>query len=335
MCINNISNWIYENGIDDNIVLYSKVSIYRNIDNIRFYHYMDKDEFNEVDNILKPVIEELNTDLSCIKFSDLSPINIRILMENLTIPNNKYLFNASLYTNTEESTSILINSNEHLEIQSISRGLELEKCLEKAYKIENEIDKKVDFAYNKKFGYLTSSPYIIGIAMNITVCMAIPCLIWKNPDNVDYLISEYRKIGLNIEIKRGLLYITNNTMLGFTNKCMLDNFMSKVNEILNKEKNIRDRIKKLDKIKVEDKIYRSKSILLSAKSLKYKELINYTSWIRVGLYYGILENINLNLLYYMIFLGKKSHLKLLYKGNTHYKDIDEIRANIIRELINK
>ena len=60
MSINNIANWIYEKGTDDNIVLYSKVSIYRNIDNVRFFYNMDKDDFDKVNSILKPNIDELD-----------------------------------------------------------------------------------------------------------------------------------------------------------------------------------------------------------------------------------------------------------------------------------
>ena len=56
----NIADWIYNKGSEDNIVLYSKVSIYRNLENIRFHYHMDKDEIDKIDSILKNNIEELN-----------------------------------------------------------------------------------------------------------------------------------------------------------------------------------------------------------------------------------------------------------------------------------
>ena len=335
MSVNNTANWIYKKGEDDNIVLYSKISIYRNLDDIRFFHNMDKEDFKNTENILKSNIEELNLNLSYKKLIDIPAINIRMLIENLTIPSNKNIVHASLFTDEDEDISLLINSNEHLEIQTIARGLELENCFNKAYEIESSLDQKIDFAYDNKFGFLTSSTNIIGTAMRAEVCVAVPCLAWKTPDNIDYIISECNKKGLEVNLKNGVLNISNNIMIGVTEKFILDTIIEKVKEISEKEKKIRNRIKKLDRVKAEDRIYRSNAVLLSARSLKYRELINYSLWLRLGIYYDIIDNINLDTIYYMAFVGKNAHLKHLYEKSNYYRNIDEIRANVIRDILKK
>ena len=97
---NNIANWIFNESSEDNTVLYSKVSIYRNLENIRFHHHMDKSDFDEVDSILQKNIEDLNLNLTKIKLADIKPYDIKILKENLTIPKKRNLLNATLYTNS-------------------------------------------------------------------------------------------------------------------------------------------------------------------------------------------------------------------------------------------
>lgn len=335
MSANNMANWIYEQGTDDNIILYSKISIYRNLDNFRFFYNMDKDDFDKSESVLKNNIERLNKDFVYLKLLNLSSSNIRILLENLTIPSNKNLINASLFTDINESVSILINSNEHLEIQTILRGLELESCFNIAYNIENDLDKNIDFAYDKKFGFLTSSPNIVGTSMKAHICMAIPCLVWKTPDNIDHIINECSKKGFDVSVKNGLLNISNNIMIGVTERYIIDSILDKVKEISEKEKKIRNRIKKLDRIKAEDRIYRSKAILLSSRSLKYRELVKYSLWLRLGVYYGILDDIDIDTLYYVLFISKDAHLKQLYEKRNYYRNIDEIRANVIRDILKK
>ena len=336
----NIANWIFNKGYEDNIVLYSKVSIYRNLENIRFHHHMDKNEFDKVDSILQKNIEDLNLNLTKIKLADIKPCDIRILKENLTIPKKRNLLNASLYTNEEQSTSILINSNEHLEIQTIARGLELNDRFKTAYNIENKLDEKIDFAFDKKFGYLTSSPHKIGTAINLTVAISIPAILWKTPENIDYFINKFSKLGFDLSLlsigKKNLpiLTITNKVMIGIKEKDILKKTLEIVHDILDKEKNIRKRIKKLDKIKVEDRICRSKAILSSAKTLNYGELIKYSFWLRMGLYYEILKDIELDDLYYMIFASKNNHLQIQNINGNREKNINEIRANLIREILN-
>ena len=335
----NIANWIFNKGYEDNIVLYSKVSIYRNLENIRFHHHMDKNEFDKVDSILQKNIEDLNLNLNKIKLADIKPCDIRILKENLTIPKKRNLLNASLYMNEEQSTSILINSNEHLEIQTIARGLELNDCFKKAYNIENKLDEKIDFAFDKKFGYLTSSPHKIGTAINLTVAISIPAILWKTPENIDYFINKFSKLGFDLSLlsigKKNLpiLTITNKVMIGIKEKDILKKTLEIVHDILDKEKNIRKRIKKLDKIKFEDRICRSRAILSSAKILNYGELINYSFWLRMGLYYEILKDIELDDLYYMIFAAKNNHLQIQNINCNKEKNINEIRANLIRDIL--
>ena len=124
-------------------------------------------------------------------------------------------------------------------------------------------------------------------------------------------------------------------MIGVTEKFILDTIIEKVKEISEKEKKIRNRIKKLDRVKAEDRIYRSNAVLLSARSLKYRELINYSLWLRLGIYYDIIDNINLDTIYYMAFVGKNAHLKHLYEKSNYYRNIDEIRANVIRDILKK
>ena len=333
----NIANWIFNKGSEDNIVLYSKVSIYRNLENIRFHHHMDKSEFDKVDSILQKNIEETNLNFTKIKLANIKPLDIKILKENLTIPQKRNLLNATLYTNKEQSTSILINSNEHLEIQTIARGLELNDCFKIANDIENKLDEKIDFAFDKKFGYLTSSPQKIGTAMNLTVAISIPAILWKTPENIDYFINKFSKLGFDLSIKEKnipILTITNKVMIGIKEKDILKNTLDIVSDILDKEKNIRKRIKKLDRIKAEDRIYRSEAILSSARVLNYGELIKYSFWLRIGLYYDILKDIELNDLYYMLFSVKNNHLQIQNINSGKEKNINEIRANIVREILN-
>ena len=337
----NIANWIFNKGSEDNIVLYSKVSIYRNLENIRFHHHMDKNEFDKVDSILQKNIEGLNLNLTKIKLANIKPCEIKILKENLTIPKKRNLLNATLYTNEERSTSILINSNEHLEIQTIARGLELKNCFKTANDIENKLDEKIDFAFDKKFGYLTSSPQKIGTAMNLTVAISIPAILWKTPENIDYFINKFSKLGFDLSLlsigKKNIpiLTITNKVMIGIKEKDILKKTLDIVFDILDKEKNIRNRIKKLYKIKIEDRVCRSKAILSLAKILNYGEVIKYSFWLRMGLYYDILKDIKIDDLYYMLFATKNNHLQIQNINNGKEKNIKEIRANIVREILNR
>ena len=71
-----------------------------------------------------------------------------------------------------------------------------------------------------------------------------------------------------------------------------------------------------------------------AKILNYGELIKYSFWLRMGLYYEILKDIELDDLYYMIFAAKNNHLQIQNINGNREKNINEIRVNLIREILN-
>ena len=85
----------------------------------------------------------------------------------------------------------------------------------------------------------------------------------------------------------------------------------------------------------EQRIFRSNAILLAARTLKYRELINYSLWLRLGIYYDMIDDISLDTIYYMTSVGKSSHLKQLYENSNYYRNVDEIRANVIRDILKK
>ena len=107
-----------------------------------------------------------------------------------------------------------------------------------------------------------------------------------------------------------------------------------VNYILDKEKKMRVRIKNMDRLNIEDKVYRSKAILLSARVMNYMEFIKHNLWLRVGLDCNIIDDIDLDTLSYMIFIAKNNHLKLMFNNKKKYKKTSEMRAAVLRDIMN-
>lgn len=338
MASNDIPNWLYKEGKEDNIVLYSIVKLYRNIEKMHFSIYANEEEINIIDSIFENAVKEtpLSDSMKNIKLSNITPINIAVYRENMTIPYKKNIIYSRLFINEDEDNSILINSSEHCIIQSFKRGLEISKAFEETYEIENILDKKINFAFDKRLGYLTSSVKTIGCAMNMLIALSLPVLSWWNINSIKNFIYKCESNGYSVTTKKTLeeepiLYITNRSMIGISERSILDNIISLINNIINLEKKSRERILKIERHEIEDKIYRSHAILSSARQISYRELMGNIVWLRAGIYYGIL-NINLDTLNKLMIIAKPYHLKALLKTQTE-ENIKVVRAKIVRDLI--
>lgn len=59
----------------------------------------------------------------------------------------------------DESLSIMINEEDHIRIQVLLSGFQLDQSLKYANEIDDWMEEKADFAFDEKRGYLTSQLY--------------------------------------------------------------------------------------------------------------------------------------------------------------------------------
>nr|WP_231686972.1 hypothetical protein [Bacillus sp. JCM 19034] len=77
---------------------------------------------------------------------------------------------------SDQSVSIMVNEEDHLRIQCLLPGLQLEQGLQKASDIDDWIEEHLTYAFDEKHGYLTSCPTNVGTGLRASVMMHLPAL---------------------------------------------------------------------------------------------------------------------------------------------------------------
>src|SRR5271155_1014992 len=54
-----------------------------------------------------------------------------------------------------ETLAIMVNEEDHLRIQVLRSGLQLEEAWDQINKVDDALEAKLDFAFHPRFGYLT------------------------------------------------------------------------------------------------------------------------------------------------------------------------------------
>jgi protein arginine kinase len=75
-----------------------------------------------------------------------------------------------------ETVSIMVNEEDHLRIQVLRSGLQLEEAWEQINKIDDALEAKLDFAFHPRFGYLTACPTNVGTGIRVSVMLHLPAL---------------------------------------------------------------------------------------------------------------------------------------------------------------
>ncbi|HTL28147.1 MAG TPA: ATP--guanido phosphotransferase, partial [Tepidisphaeraceae bacterium] len=75
-----------------------------------------------------------------------------------------------------ETLSIMVNEEDHLRIQVLRSGLQLEEAWEQINAMDDKLESKLDFAFSPRFGYLTACPTNVGTGIRVSVMLHLPAL---------------------------------------------------------------------------------------------------------------------------------------------------------------
>ncbi len=194
-----LSQWITGNGPEHDIVLSSRIRLARNFESIPFPNNASRDDLQKVINLVKKTLnDKKDPKLYYININELPEVEKQLLVEkNLTSPAHiKKDAEAGLFLNDKEDICIMINEEDHLRIQSLKPGLQLEKCWEKANQIDDILEEKINYAYSRKWGYLSTCPTNLGTGMRASIMIHLPALNLTN--NIKKMLGAISKLGLAV-----------------------------------------------------------------------------------------------------------------------------------------
>ncbi len=324
----------------DNIAVSTRIRIARNISNYPFPNRLNtaqKIELNKkiVDSIFNSN-SALKEQLKSIDMGSLSDIEALSLVEKHLI---SYEFaqnrvGKTLILSNDESISIMLCEEDHIRIQVIKSGFNIDEAYDIANKIDTVLSENMNFAFDDELGYITACPTNLGTGLRASVMLHLPCL--EKLDKIDSLVTSISKIGLTIrglygegsKSKAGLYQISNQVTLGISEKNAIENLKTIAGQII---KNEESSIDLFDKLQIEDTVFRSYGLLSNARILSANEMMINISNVILGKRLGIIKNIDCSLIK-LLFETQTATLKL--KEQTE-NNIDVIRADIIRKSIAK
>lgn len=334
-----ISNWINSNSIEDGIIINSKVKIFRNIQGYKFPVNLETEEgrrlSEKVINILLDNVDGLKTINLWKDKEELDIYKEKGIITNSLLKNSDF---SSFAINNDETFSVMINEKEHLGLQSVSNGNNLEEMYEYVNKIDDLIEDKLTYSFDNNIGYLTSDVSNIGTGLKTAVMVHLPVL--STNDEIANLLRGLNRAGISIEGmygERGKSYgniyiVSNEITLGVTEEEIINTLQNVIKNIVNEENRAREQMIAECNKELEDRIFRAYGILKNARILKWIEGLNLLSDLRLGVELSLL-NINKDKLNKAIILTRDSILRGNVQDKISYRDLNIERAKVVRKLL--
>lgn len=340
-----MSNWITSKGPDSDIVLSSRVRLARNIKGYHFPHIMSGDEARKVIDLCRSSIIESNTvlarDFHMVKMAEISPLQRMAMVEEhlispVLLDNHE---KSAALINEDSTVSIMINEEDHIRLQVIYPGLQLNEAYEYASKIDDVIEENVEYAFDQRMGYLTVCPTNIGTGIRASVMVHLPALTITG--NINGVLNAVTQVGLTIRgiygegsnVQGNIYQISNQITLGLSEEEIISNLTAVTRQIIDNEKMARNKLMQTNRMQIEDSVWRSLGILRNARILSSSECLNLISNVRLGAEVGILDGIDTKLLNELMINIQPATL-VMREGREMDSELRDIkRAEYVRERL--
>ena len=183
----------------------------------------------------------------------------------------------------------MINEEDHIRIQAMGTDLSLQDLYNIASEIDDTLDQSLDISYDEHLGYLTTCPTNIGTGMRASVMLHLPGLsIMKRMNRIAQTINRFgftiRGIyGEGSQVYGHIYQISNQLTLGKTEDEIIDNLTEVVQQIINEEMQIRERLTQYNELETLDRIYRSLGILQNSRIISMEEASYRLSEVKLGI----------------------------------------------------
>lgn len=237
--------------------------------------------------------------------------------------------------------NVLINEEDHLRLQCLDSGCRPFESWKSVDAVDEQLGRKLDFAYDKRKGFLTSCPTNSGTGLRVSFLMHLPGLVLTR--SVDAVLQGASQMGIGIRgffgensaVVGNFFQLSNQATLGAQEQEFINDAHRVVAEVARYERDARQRLLKEARLEVTDRIYRAYGILQQARTLSIAEFLNLASALRLGCDCGLFNGIDIPDLNRATLLIMPAHLQLSAKKVMNEVECGVARAGLVHRFLIK
>lgn len=327
--------WYESSGKDTDVVISTRIRLARNLADKPFPGKMSVENANEIISKTKKALEGETLDF--INVSAAQPIYNTILLEDHLVSSELISSKTPCGVFVGENLSIMVNEEDHLRIQCIHSGYDLEKTYQEISALDSKLEKSLNYAFSEKYGYLTKCPTNAGTGMRASVMLHLPALTIS--ENINTIINAVSKLGVTVRGMYGenssanafIYQVSNQLTLGISEEETLNKLRDVVDMIIEKERHICKTLHDNGPVAFKDKVFRAFGTLSNAYIMSTKEFMSLVPYVKMGICAGLFENLSATELNKLIITMQPAHVTNLIEDD-NIRRRDETRATLLRDF---
>jgi len=338
--------WLQPGGPLGDVVISSRIRLARNVAGRRFLSRASSEERTQIERTLFDAITacQFGHNTFYVDIDKSEPLDRQLLVERHLISRQHANGEGSrgVAISSAETFALMINEEDHLRLQVLRRGMNLDDAWREIAQVDREVGALVDYAYHSQYGYLTACPTNVGTGLRVSVMLHLPGL--KLTNELEKVFRAARDMHLAI---RGLygegtdalgdfFQVSNQTTLGHSEQEILAGFKANViPSIVNYEQEARRALERDRLTSLDDKIWRALGLLENARTIGTEEALFLLSQLRMGVVLNRIRHLSLNAINELFIAIQAAHLQKRQGSLLDGERRSVIRADLIRDRLRK
>lgn len=314
--------WMRGTGPESDIVISSRIRLARNLADFPFIRRCSDEDRVSIERTVRAKLDAVTgwNDVHYVDIEQLPEIDRQFLVERQLI--SREIADAdgarAVAIDPSEQYSVMINEEDHLRIQVMHSGLDLQSAWAQINSLDDQLEESILYAFHHRFGYLTACPTNVGTGLRVSVMLHLPALVITR--QIEKVFRSMQRINVTV---RGLYgegsqytgdfyQVSNQITLGHREEDLValvgDNVVPRIIEY---ERKARDFLVTQGQKDLHDDVSRALGILSTAKKISSEETMHYLSKVRMGVNLGLIEDVQVGTINKLFIHTQPAHLQKL------------------------
>ena len=335
--------WLRGSGPESDIVMSSRVRLARNLADFPFIRRCTDIDRANIESTVRERLsrDERLSDLTFINVADLETLDRQFLVERQLISREHANSDGAraVAIDNHERLSLMVNEEDHLRIQVMKSGLDLDNAWKQIDQIDDLIEEHLTYAFHEKLGYLTACPTNVGTGVRVSVLVHLPALVITQ--QIDKVFRSLQRINL---VVRGLygegtqamgdfFQVSNQITLGKSEQELIKQVGDVVPVIISYERKARDFLMKENQHDLFDKVSRAFGMLQNAQQITREETMEHLSKIRMGINLGLIGDLEIPKINELFIHTQPAHLQKIRQTELDKNQRNIERANYLHDQL--
>jgi protein arginine kinase len=303
----------------DPIVISSRVRLARNLAHFPFPHLLDQEQGEESLQLIQDAWADSAPELTeQYRLAELPELDQMILMEKHLVSPQFIAQKApwrAFISDADGACSVMVNEEDHLRLQCLLAGLQLQQCYEMANALDDHLERKLNYAFDENIGYLTACPTNAGTGIRASVMLHLPAL--QMAGQLNNVVKSIAQVGMTVRGLYGegsqalgnIFQVSNQVTLGQSEADIYNYLYVLTLQLVEQERNLRQTLYKQVKHEICNRVGRAYGLLTRAHLMGMDEALSLLSDLRLGLDLGIVFDVAAEWIDGLIVAISPSHLQ--------------------------